>query len=326
MGDFNIELPQTSFNPDNAFEIQLWKAAASSGNGVPNPYTPYTTAEVVGRVFGDLIMIVYTLDEPGNYKFRARLKNLAGNGQNGTSGWTNWRKIKVTTLKSVVTVKDNSFSKIEKKQIVLSQKTDSQFSSTKSGIKVTPKITETVSGRSFKMVPIISRPVEKQKYMAGAPISLVVQGVEKEESVKWELEYKPFTKNKYKKIAVRNIRITNGSSGSYLTGKIIAKKSGEYRLRIRKKEKGSRWGQWRQFQIGTSLKSKTLILNEKTKPVTKIKSQTEEPQEKNTKPTEHQVKPVTQEKITKPKVKPTVHQVKPSSTEPESKPTIQLQN
>ncbi|MCB2218730.1 hypothetical protein [Desulfofustis glycolicus] len=254
---------------ENLVEVELQRADKVAGSAIA--FAP-CTEPVTTRVFGDLLLFSYELADPAIYRFRARLAMSSATGTGGESfqgQWTDWRRIELTSLHSqlqpIATTGNLAVHQMQESvslKLMSPNKAATNIRPTPESLteKITPvgpekslvrqHLSAKGSGLSHA-TPMITRPLQGQKLRAGASVPLVIQGLNTDAEILWEIEYRPFGEQRFTRIPPTSLKQSESRTALHQTAHLLTKGDGEYRVRIRLDNQHQPWGQWREFQVGT---------------------------------------------------------------------------
>ncbi|MBM9518946.1 hypothetical protein JWG39_03840 [Desulforhopalus vacuolatus] len=123
--------------------------------------------------------------------------------------------------------------------------------------------TQKIQPPNYKIIPITAlkkprikqkttlvflQPQQLQEIAHRGSVRLQVKGVENAQQLDWQIAYKKFDSSRYSKSELLNPQVVGRRN--QITGSFQVTREGDYRIRVRSKEKGSRWSPWRLFRVG----------------------------------------------------------------------------
>ncbi len=114
--------------------------------------------------------------------------------------------------------------------------------------KIAQPVTVKKPAFKLKTAPVFIQPQDLQVIARRGPVSLRLNGVEDKDQLDWQIEYKKFGTKQYSRSRMARPQVAGGNN--QVTGSFHATQEGDYRMRVRSKEKGSQWSQWRLFRVG----------------------------------------------------------------------------
>lgn len=219
-----------------------WIPVAAGSSGMPAVFRPYAGGEFTTFRSGENLYIVFACNDIGSYRLRARIMipptiHIA-NG--ATTPWTNWKPVQVKGFVGEQASIDVSQLSQKSSPALIKKKTLPEMTMDKSSL---------VEQKPLLVgMPVLLQPADNQEFSRKGVVPLKVKGLAAGNELEWQLEYKGFGKNRFRKTGMRGLHFTPVKEHG--NGNFQVLKEGYFRIRLRLKEKGRLWSRWTIFTVG----------------------------------------------------------------------------
>lgn len=254
---YKIQMSYKEFDIEyeNYVEIDMQWVRPGNNQSFPAFFSTYKNGDYTVSRSGDDMYINYSCKDMGTYRLRARILVPAMNGFPKTvTPWTEWRQIQVVGIIGEPVELDLTKLTQQKALIKVSAGSVMKVGSKKDrSVKLTNGVVASARDSKVKntfraAAPLLMQPKNGQKIARKGLVQLKINGVESDKALEWQLDYRRFDGKKYTRASLKGLHLI--SAKNQVNGKFQTTKDGQYRVRVRSKEKGSMWSKWTFFSVG----------------------------------------------------------------------------